>query len=74
MPLTPGSTLTETQQLVKVYTLNEDMHWENQGAAHVSYVVRLKGRHVFVSQGLTKFGLLEKGIANHISILALRTP
>ena len=30
--------------------------------------------HVFVSQGLTKFGLLEKGMANHISILALRTP
>ena len=49
MPLTPGSTLTETQQLVKVYTLNEDMHWENQGAAHVvSYVVRLKGMSLLV--------------------------
>ena len=44
-----GSTLTNTQNVVKVYTLNEDMHWENQGIAHVvSYVERLKGMSLLV--------------------------
>ena len=50
-----------------VITLNEDQQWDNQlrGAAE---------GHVPASQGLTKHGPLEKGIANHFIILALRTP
>ena len=48
--------------------------WDNQCAAHVVQLGGEAERHVFVSQGLTKFGLLEKRMANHISIVALRTP
>ena len=31
----PGSTLTDTLQPVKVYTLNMDQQWDSQGTRHV---------------------------------------
>ena len=66
--------LTGTWQQVKVYMLNEDHQWDNRGTRHT---IRLRGvaeGHVPASQGLTKHGPPEKGIANHFSILASRTP
>ena len=54
---------------MKVYTLNEDQQWDNQGAGHV---VQLRGAtegHALASKGLTKRGPLEKEMANHFSIL-----
>ena len=39
-----------------------------------SYVEWLAERHVPLSQGWTKRGPLEKGMANHFGILALRIP
>ena len=35
LPWPPGSMLTDTQRAVKVYTLKEDLEWDNQGAVHV---------------------------------------
>ena len=74
LPQPLGSTVNNIQQLVKVYTLNKDQQWDNQNARHV---IQLRGAaegHVLASQGLTKCGPLEKGMANHFSILVLRTP
>ena len=53
---------------------------EETGLGHLSdpaRVVQLHAAaegHVPASQGLTKRGPLEKGTANHVSILALRAP
>ena len=52
----------------------EDQQWYNQGAGHVLQLRGAVEGPVPASQGLTKGGPLEKGIANHFSILALRTP
>ena len=59
--------------LAKVYMLNEDQQWVNQGAGHVLQLHGVAEGHVPASQGLTKCGPLEKGMANHFSILVLRT-
>ena len=53
--------------------LNEDQQWVNQGAGHVLQLHGVAEGHVPASQGLTKCGPLEKGMANHFSILVLRT-
>ena len=59
---------------MKVYTLSEDQQWDNQGAGHVIQLHGAAEVHAPSSQGLTKRGPLEKGLANHLSIPALRTP
>ena len=59
---------------MKVHTLNEDQQWNNQGTRHVVLLRGVAEGHVPGSQGLTKRGPLEKGMANHFSILALITP
>ena len=66
--------LTNIQQLVKVYTLNKDQQWDNQGARHIIQLCGAAEGHVPASQGLTKCGPLENGIANHFKIPTLRTP
>ncbi|XP_065744947.1 serine/threonine-protein phosphatase 4 regulatory subunit 3A-like isoform X2 [Phocoena phocoena] len=42
--------MTDTRRRVKVYTLNEDRQWDDQGTGHVSsgYVERLKGMSLLV--------------------------
>ena len=62
------------QQPVKVYTLSENQQWDNQGTGHVLQLRGTAEGHVPASQGLTRHGPLETGMANHSSILALRTP
>ena len=62
------------QQPVKVYTLNENQQWDSQGTGHVLELHGTAEGHVPASQGLTKRAPLEKGMANHFSILAVRTP
>ena len=66
--------LTNLQWPVEVYTFTEDQQWGNQGARHLISLCGVTEGHVSASQGLTKRGPLEKGMANHFSILALRTP
>ena len=68
-----GSTLTNIQWPVKFYTLNEDQQWDNQSARHVIQLHEVAEGHVSASQGRTKYGPVEKGVANHFSILAIRT-
>ena len=55
-------TLTDTQQPVKVYMLNEDQQWKNQGTGHVVLLHASSEGHVPASQGLTKCGPLKKGM------------
>ena len=74
LPWPLGGMLTTIQWPVKVYTFNEDQQWDNQGARHLIQLCGVAEGHVSASQGLTKRGPLEKGMANHFSILALRTP
>ena len=62
------------QQPVKVYTLNENQQWDSQGTGHVLQLRGTAEGHVPASQGLTRRGPLETGMANHSNILALRTP
>ena len=69
-----GGMLTNIQWPVKVYTFNEDQQWGNQGARHLIWLCGVAEGHVSAGQGLTKHGPLEKRMANHFSILALRTP
>jgi len=52
------------------FTLNKDHQWDNQSTRHVLQLRGAAEGHVPPSQGRTKHGLLEKGIANHFSILA----
>ena len=54
--------------------LNEDQQWDNQGTRHVTQLHGVAEGHVIVSQGLTKHGPSDKGMANLFIILALRTP
>ena len=54
---------------MKVHTLNEDQQWNNQGTRRVVLLHGVAEGHVPGSQGLTKRGPLEKGMANHFSIL-----
>ena len=56
------------------FTLNKDQQWDNQSTRHVLQLRGAAEGHVPPSQGPTKHGLLEKGIANHFSILALPPP
>ena len=69
-----GNMLTNTQQPMKVYRLNEDGQWDNQGAKYVIQLLGVTERHVTARQGLRKCDPLEKGMSNHFSILSLRTP
>ena len=66
--------LTDTQQRVKVYTLNKDQLWDNKGTQHATRLYGTAEGYVPASQGLTKCDPLEKGMANHYNILALRIP
>ena len=56
-----------------VFIFNEDPVG-NQDARLVFQLCGMTEGHVSVSQGLTKYGSLEKGMANHFNILALRIP
>ena len=66
--------LTNMWQQVKVYMLNEDHQWDNQGTRHTIWLRGVAEGHVPASQSLIKHGPPEKGTANHFSILASRTP
>ena len=72
--LAPGFTLTNTQWPMKVYTLNEGQQWDSQSTRHVFQLCGEARGHVRATNGLTKCDPLEKGMANHFSILALRAP
>ena len=74
LPQPLSSMVINIQQLVKVYTLNKDQQWDNQGARHIIQLCGAAEGHVPASQGLTKCGPLENGIANHLKIPTLRTP
>ena len=68
-----GGKLIDTGWPAKVYRLRGPAVGQ-PGSRHA---VRLRGMaagHVPASQGLTKCGPLEKGLAKHFSILALKTP
>ena len=52
----------------------DNQQWHNQGTGHVLWLHGAAEGHISASLGQTKCGSLEKGIANHFSILALRTP
>ena len=52
----------------------ENQQWHNQGTGHVLWLHGAAEGHISASLGETKCGPLEKGIANHFNILALRTP
>ena len=52
----------------------ENQQWHNQGTGHVLWLHGTAEGHISASLGQTKCGLLDKGIANHFNILALRTP
>ena len=54
--------------------LKDSQQWDNQGTGHVIQLHWEAKGHVPARQGLTKRGPLEKAMANHLSILALRTP
>ena len=71
----PPSTVTNTQWLVRVYMLNEDQPWDNgcQARHPAMWSGWLKGSSLLVRVG-QNVGPLEKGMANHFGILALRTP
>ena len=64
--LGPGPQVQVDQYPVAIEDLGiqEDQQWDNQGSEHVLGICRT------ASQGLTKCGPLEKGKANHSSILA----
>ena len=68
--LGPGLQVQADQYPVAIEDLciQEDQQWDNQGSEHVLELCRT------ASQGLTRCGPLEKGMANQSSILALRTP
>ena len=53
--------------------LSEDQQYVNQGTGHVLQLHGVVEGHVPASQGLTKCGPLEKEMANHFSVLVLRT-
>ena len=72
--LAPRFTLTNTQWPMKVYTLNEGQQWDSQSTRHVFQLCGEARGHVRATNGLTKCDPLEKGMANHFSILALRAP
>ena len=74
LPWPTSCILTNIQQPVKVYTLNEDQQWDNQGAGHVIHLHGVAEGHISASWGLTNCGSLEKGLVNHFSILVMRTP
>ena len=69
----PGVTLTNIQGPVKVCTLNKDQQWDNKDTRNVIQLCAAAEGHVPASQGLTKCCPVEKGMANHFSILSLRT-
>ena len=54
--------------------LKEDKQWDNQGARHVVHLHGVAEGCVTSSQGLTKYGPLDKEVANYFSIFASRTP
>ena len=66
--------LTSTPSSQWRFTRNENQQWISQGTGPVLQLHGTAEGHVPASQGLTKRGPLEKGMANHSSILALRTP
>ena len=51
----------------------EDQQWDIQGTGRVLWLHAAAAGLVPASQGLTKHGPLEKGMASHFNILALRT-
>ena len=73
-PHSPGGTLTNIQKPVKFCTLNKDQQWDNKDTRNVIQLCGAAEGHVPASQGLTKCGPLEKGMANHFSIFAMRNP
>ena len=73
LPKLPGVTLTNIQGPVEVCTLNKDQQWDNKDTRNVIQLCAAAEGHVPASQGLTKYGPVEKGMANHFSILSLRT-
>ena len=54
--------------------LKEDQQWDTQGAKHVVHLHGVAEGYVTDSQGLTKYGPLDKEVANYFSIFASRTP
>ena len=72
MPL--GGVLTDAWCPEKVCVLRENQRWENWACRHVAWPRGAAEVHAPSSQGLTKRGPLEKAMAKHFSILALKTP
>ena len=52
----------------------EDQQWEKQDTGHVFHLSEAAEGHGPGSQVLTKCGPLQKGMGNHFSVLAWRTP
>ena len=64
--------LTNIQQLVKVYTLNENQQRDNQGSGHLIHLHGVAEGHISASWGLTNCGPLAK--APHSSTLSWEIP
>ena len=72
LPWSTSGILTNIQQLVKVYTLNGNRQWDNQGAGHVIHLHGVAEGHISASWGLTNCGPL--AMAPHSSTLAWEIP
>ena len=72
LPQPPGSTSTNVQQPVKVYTLNEDQWWDNQGTGCVPQLRGAAQGHVPASWSLKTVAHWRR--MQTASGFALRTP